>query len=212
MVRRGGRWSGAAGSPEARLDLITPELLILLTVIAGSIIVAGAVSLNLLRLLTAGWALYSLFSRVGVIDLLALQLASIALACVAGERLNRLTHAFGRGFAPDKVRIELYKIDRRRRIGLTEAAFVLAVALAFAWLAAAPGADPSPVASSSTAPGPGLAGSVGKAPHPGGAGGRPVAGSPAAATAHPLPTTPDIRHCLARGSTEAIVSCAESVP
>lgn len=176
--------------------------------IAGSIIVAGAVGLNQLRLLTAGWALYTLFSRVGEIDLLALQLAAIALACVAGERLNRLTHAFGRGFAPDKIRIELYKIDRVRRIGFTEAAFILAVAVAFAWLAAAPGADQPPVALSSRGPGP--PGPIGGVPHQRGTGGGPVAGSTGAAAAHPLPTTPDMRHCLARGSAEAIVSCAES--
>ncbi len=207
-------WRAYARWPEADLDLLTPERLLLLAVIAGSIVALGAVSLNQLRLLTAGWALFTLFSLVGNIDLLAIQLACIALACVIGERVNRLTHAFGRGFAPDKVRIELYKIDRSRRIGVVEAMFIVAVAVAFAWLAAAPGVEPPPVAAVSASHGASPSGLAGARPDGPGAGGRSAAGRSAgaspAASARALPATPDIRHCLALGSTDAIVSCAES--
>ena len=205
------------------LNLFTPELLILLGLIAGSIVLVGAASLSQMRLLAAGWSLYSLFSRMGAAEMLAIQLTVIALAYVAGDRLNRLTHAFGRGLSPDKVRIELYKIGRSRKVGVAEAVFVVGLALVFAWLVAADGRQAPLFASASvpatalgTAAGPG-ARSGHAAAHRGATPGAHGAGQPrqvnggSAAVPRPLPTTPDIRHCLTLGSPEAIVKCSETI-
>ncbi len=200
--------------------------------IFASIVLVGAFSLSQMRLLTAGWALYALFTRVGAIDLLAVQLICTAGAYACGERFNRLTHAFGRGFSPDKVRIELYKIGRERRAGWTESVFVLAVAVVFAWLASpqtgatALQPDQSPLAwwqallsPSDPAP-PGSAvrqtsnqpasaqGRSATAATTGTANEAPAGRAPTVA-ARPLPTTPDIRHCLSLGNREAVVACSE---
>lgn len=202
-------------------NLFTPELLLLLGLIAGSIVLVGAASIGRMRLLAAGWALYSLFSRMGAAELLAIQLTVIALAYVVGERLNRLTHAFGRGFSPDKVRIELYKIGRARKVGAVEAVFVVGLSLVFAWLVAANGREAPLSASTSTpataldtaaAPGArsGQAGAHrGVPPGAHGAGQLRQATGGSVAAPRPLPTTPDIRHCLALSSPEAILKCSE---
>ena len=227
-----------AGSPsEARLDPFDPDFPTVLVVIVASIVGLGAFSLRWMRLLAAGWALCSLFTRVDAIGLLAAQLACTALAYLIGERFNRLTHAFGRGFSPDKVRIELYKIGRTRRTAKLGVLFVLGVAAAFAWLAAPASGIGAPPAwwqafvtsmtgsPASQARQPDEAAAVKAAGRTKrGAASTTTQGAPVAATAaatattamhggaaaqRSLPTAPDIRHCLAEGSPEAIVACAE---
>ena len=138
-------------------------------------------------------------------------------------RLDRLTHAFGRGLSPDKVRIELYKIGRSRKVGAAEAAFVVGLALVFAWLVAADG-RPAPLFASVSVP----ATAPGTAMGPGARSGQAAAHRGATPGAHgasqlrqvnrgsvaaprPLPTAPDIRHCLTLGSPEAIVKCSETI-
>ena len=152
---------------------------------------------------------------------MAVQLVVVAIAYLAAERVNRLTHAFGRGFAPYKVRVQLRKLAREHQVGRLEAGFVVAIALGFAAVVALPslydfGGELGGV-------GDGQAGVAGP--------GKPAASLADRATAAPVTavrhagtqataltvaTTPkpaagaDLRHCLGVGDSASVVRCAEA--